>query len=78
MIYKAITGKALFNTFLLEMITYHCLGLGFVATSLKKKKQSEDKKKSRKGIFNSSLITVSSYLIQGIVGIIISLSLYSF
>lgn len=76
MIYKAITGKALFNTFLLEMITYHCLGLGFVATSLKKKKQSEDKKKSRKGIFNSSLITVSSYLIQGIVGIIISLSLY--
>ena len=77
-IFKAITGKPLFNTFMLEMITYHCLGLGFVATSLKRKekREKEEKQKNRKGIFNSSLVTVTGYLIQAIVGLIVSTTLY--
>ena len=75
-VYKWITGKALFNSFILEMITYHCLGLGFVATSLKSRKKSEEEKKSKGAIFNSSLITVSTYLLQGIIGIIISIILF--
>lgn len=77
-VYKAITGNPLFNTFILEMITYHCLGIGFVATSLKRKgkREKEEKQKNRRGIFNSSLVTVTGYLIQAIVGLVVSIGLY--
>ncbi len=79
-IYKAIAGKPLFNPAMLEMITYHGLGIGFVATALKIKDRAEEKattgKKAQLGIINSSLVTVSTYLIQGIVGLAVSMLLF--
>lgn len=62
----------------LEILTYHGLGLGFVASALKIKSEKEaaSLKGSQKDIVNSSLITVSTYILQGIVGIIISVSLF--
>ncbi len=79
-IYKAITGNIMFDTVffggngtdLLEIITYHALALGFIASTL----QDTGKKitKSRTGeIFNTGLTTVATYLIQGIVGFAITL-----
>lgn len=65
-------GKPIFNTFVFEEITYHCLGLGFIAVALKTKEKINSKK-ANKAIFDSSLITVSTYLIQGVVGLLISL-----
>ena len=75
-IYKAITGDVMFDTAffggsgteVLEVITYHTLALGFIASTLK----SSDSKitKQRTGeIFNTGLTTVSMYLIQGVVGL---------
>lgn len=79
-IVKAIIGKPLFNPAILEMITYHGLGLGFVATALKTKDAADAKKtsgiKAQRGIIDSSLVTVSTYLIQGIIGLAVSICLY--
>ncbi|MBO5363420.1 MAG: hypothetical protein J6A46_03750, partial [Clostridia bacterium] len=75
-VYKAITGKLLFNspffggngmsTF--EVITYHCLALGFIASSLKIGKEKFNKKRSVE-IFNSGVTTVSTYLLQAVLGL---------
>ena len=77
-VYKKVTGTELFNTEVLEMITYHLLGIGFIATALKKKEKGDDefKKKNSRGIFNSSLVTVGGYLIQALVGLGVSVGLY--
>ena len=75
-IYKAVTGTVMFDapifqgrgTTTLEVITYHALALGFIASTLK----TSDKKltKERTGeIFNTGVTTVSTYLIQGVVGL---------
>lgn len=78
-IYNAITGDNLFKTdsgSLLEIITYHALGLGFVASAMKiTNKPKEDG--TQKGIFNSSLITVSTYTLQAVVGLIVSMGLFA-
>ena len=77
-IYKAIVGfdhtSVASIQSILEVLTYHCLGLGFVASALKRTKKLQEKKNSaQKGIFNASLITIGGYLIQAIVGIGVSL-----
>ena len=62
----------------LEILTYHGLGLGFVATALKvqKKEEKEAVKGVQKDIFNASIITVSTYILQAIVGVAVSIGLY--
>ena len=79
-IYKLVTGEIMFDsafygtsgTKTLEMLTYHCLALGFIASTLK---TSENKlTKERTGeIFNTGATTVATYLLQGIVGLGITL-----
>jgi len=76
-IYEAIAGKPLINTGVLEMITYHCLGIGFIAVALKTKEKAEKNKKANIGVFDSSLVTVSTYLLQGVIGLVISFALYA-
>ena len=72
-IYYACTGKVMFDTEIfsengmevLEIITYHCLALGFIASSLK----TSDKKLTKKRtfeIFDSGVTTVATYVIQGL------------
>ncbi len=51
----------------LEMITYHCLALGFIASTLKTSNNKFNKKRSAE-IFDSGVTTVSTYLLQAIVG----------
>ena len=51
----------------MEILTYHCLALGFIASTLK----SSDAKMTRERsveIFNTGVTTVSTYLLQGILG----------
>ena len=74
-IYKAITGEVLFDTAFfggngsatLETLTYHTLALGFIATALKTSGGKLTKKRTEE-IFNTGVTTVSTYLIQGVVG----------
>jgi len=77
-VFKAITGHALFNSQILEMITYHGLGIGFVASALKKKTaaEKEAQSKSKSSIFDSSLVTVGGYLVQVVIGLIVSITLF--
>lgn len=55
----------------LEILTYHCLAVGFISMTLR---ESENKSKGRtKDVVNSGILTVSTYLIQGFIGILITL-----
>ena len=59
----------------MEILTYHCLGLGFIALALKTGTKSKDSNK--KIILFSGITTVNGYLIQAIVGLGLTL-LFSF
>ena len=75
-IYKSITGEVMFDsaifggngTATLEMITYHTLALGFIASALKSSGEKLNKKRTEE-IFNTGVTTVSTYLLQGIFGL---------
>ncbi len=79
-IYKLITKDSFFDAAVfngkgyhtLEVITYHALALGFIASALKTSKNKMTKQRSVE-IFNTGVTTVSTYLIQGIVGLGITL-----
>ena len=79
-IVRVCTGTPLFDKALfggkgmrsLEVLTYHALALGFIASTLK----TSDKKmtgKRAKEVFNTGVTTVSTYLLQAVVGFGITL-----
>ena len=84
-IFEASTGDLLFDTAffggngmtLMEMITYHCLALGFIATSFKPSKERMNKKRSVE-VFNTGITTVATYLIQAILGMGITIFISMF
>ncbi len=61
----------------LENITYHSLAIGFIAMSLRQDKKSFTGKRMAE-IFNTGVTTVSTYLIQAILGIGITIGLSCF
>ena len=74
-VYKLITGNVMFDTAFfggrgmatLETITYHALALGFIASALKSTKNKLTKQRTVE-IFNTGVTTVSTYLLQAVVG----------
>ncbi|MBE7085381.1 MAG: hypothetical protein E7368_04945 [Clostridiales bacterium] len=84
-IVRVCTGTPLFDMPLfggqgmrsLEIITYHALALGFIASSLKKsdKKMTGERAKE---VFNTGVTTVSTYLLQAVVGLGITLLIAMF
>ena len=79
-IYKAITGDIMFDTPFfggngtaqLEIITYHTLALGFIASAFKSSKNKMTKQRTVE-IFNTGVTTVSTYLLQAVFGFGISM-----
>ena len=77
-IYNNITGNEFFDTPFfsgqgtawLELLTYHMLALGFTASALKSSGGKMSKERSVE-IFNTGLTTVSTYLLQALVGMVI-------
>lgn len=77
---RLITGVEIFETAFfdgrgiehMELLTYHMLGLGFVASTFKSASGKLGKKRTGE-IFDTGVTTVSNYLIQGVLGLIISL-----
>ncbi len=59
---------------LLEMLVFHGIGLGFIAMSLRVPPQTESRGGNLTG-FKSGAVIVSTYLVQGAVGLLISLLL---
>ena len=78
-IYKFIAKRPFFDSAMfgynghdtLEIITYHCLALGFIASSLKTTGGKITKKRFDE-ILNTGVTTVATYLLQGIVGIVMT------
>ena len=79
-IYKWITGDVMFDTAffnyngtaMLELITYHTLALGFIASTFKSSKGKMSKERTSE-IFNTGVTTVSTYLLQAVVGFVITM-----
>ncbi len=79
-LYRLITGDVFFDTVFyggkgianLELITYHTLALGFIASTFKSGKNKMSKKRTAE-IFNTGVTTVSTYLLQGVCGLTISI-----
>jgi len=80
--YKLFTGETMFDTMFfggkgtltLEMITYHTLALGFIASTFKSSEGKMSKKRTEE-IFNTGVTTVATYLLQGIFGLAITIGL---
>lgn len=79
-IFEAVTGENMFNTSFfggsgsgsLEIITYHCLGLGFAATTLKPSKGGFSRQRTVE-IFDSGVAVVATYVIQAVFGLAVTL-----
>ncbi|MBR5143861.1 MAG: hypothetical protein IKW53_02310, partial [Clostridia bacterium] len=85
-VYKLITGNVMFDavafggngTANLEVITYHALALGFIASTLKSSDKPVNKHRVTE-IFNTGVTTVATYLLQGVLGMAITiLAVYTF
>lgn len=78
--YKLFTGDVMFDTAFfggkgttnLELITYHALALGFIASAFKKNDEKMTKQRTI-DIFNTGVTTVATYLMQAILGFVISM-----
>ena len=74
-IYKVVTGRILFDTDFfggngtqkLEIITYHALALGFIASAFKPAGSKMTRQRTEE-IFNTGVTTVSTYLLQAVCG----------
>ena len=79
-IYKTATGQILFDTQFfggngtqkLEIITYHTLALGFIASAFKPAGSKMTRQRTVE-IFNTGVTTVSTYLLQAVFGFGITL-----
>ena len=79
-VYKAFTGEVMFDTAAfnfrgtenLEIITYHSLALGFIASAFKTNGGRLNKQRTTE-IFNTGITTVATYLLQAVVGFGITL-----
>ena len=73
-VYKRITGSALFESITLETLTYHGLGLGFVALALKTNTRDKAKHANR-DVFDTGVTVVATYLLQGLLGLALTIGL---
>ena len=79
--YKLVTGNVMFDEpffaghgmALLETLTYHTLALGFIASTLKTSDEKLTKQRSVE-IFNTGVTTVSTYLLQAVLGFAITMA----
>lgn len=79
-VYKGLTGDTMFDTPFfggegmakLEIVTYHALALGFIASTLKNSGNKLTGKRAGE-IFDTGVTTVATYLIQGVVGMTITI-----
>ncbi len=76
-IYTEVLGwEDLIDKSSMEVITYHALGLGFVALALKNNKV--ESKSSTMKVIETGTLTASTYIIQGIVGLLVTIPLFYF
>ena len=62
------------NQATMEIITYHALGIGFIALGLKQAKDSQ--KTSAGKVMETGILTAATYVIQGLVGLVVTMVLF--
>ena len=62
------------NQATMEIITYHALGIGFIALGLKQAKDSQ--KTSAGKVMETGILTAATYVIQGLVGLAVTVVLF--
>ena len=84
-VFKSARGEYIFNLPIfssgsersgiesLEILTYHCLAVGFIAMTLRKAKKKAGKDRAAE-VFNTGLLTVNTYLMQAALGLIITIA----
>jgi ESS family glutamate:Na+ symporter len=75
-IYRSVAGRSMFDIATLEALTFHGLGLGFVALAWRKADGKRHEKAARRDVFRTSTVVVGSYLLQGIVGLTVTIPLF--
>lgn len=77
LIFKAIPGMDSFvDKTAMEIITYHALGIGFVALALKNNRI--ESKSSTMKVIETGTLTASTYILQGIVGLLVTIPMFYF
>ena len=69
-----ITGLISIDLRFMEAVTYHCIAIGFIATSLRIPSKTEEDKGNLVGL-RSGAVIVGSYMIQAVTGLVISILL---
>ena len=72
---KNCFGIELYQTGILEILTYHGLGLGFSAMALRIVDKKQDNR-SKTGAFDSGITVVATYLLQAVMGLVVTIVLY--
>ena len=72
---KNVLDIQLYQTSMLEILTYHGLGLGFSAMALRTVDKMQDNR-SKTGAFDSGVTVVSTYLLQAALGLIVTVILF--
>ena len=82
---KVFSGDYLFNVLfsgegntmsgieMLEVLTYHCLAIGFIAMTLRKSKKQKKGNGRFAEVINTGIATVSGYLIQAFFGLLVTI-----
>ena len=74
-LFKSAFGIEIYKTSTLEILTYHGLGLGFAALALRNTPKKTDGV-SKTGAFDSGVTVVNGYLLQAVIGLLITIILY--
>ena len=75
LIFKQFPGcDGIINKPMMEIVTYHALGLGFVALALKNNKV--ESKSTPMKVIETGALTASTYVVQGIVGLLVSIPFF--
>lgn len=72
---KNVLDIQLYQTGMLEILTYHGLGLGFSAMAMRTVDKKQDNR-SKTGAFDSGVTVVSTYLLQAALGLIVTIILF--
>ena len=74
-VFKNVFNISLYENGILEILTYHGLGLGFSAMALRTIEKKSDNR-SKTGAFDSGVTVVSTYLLQAVMGLIVTVILF--
>ncbi len=72
---KAVFHTSLYPSATLETLTYHGLGLGFAALSLRRVEKKTDGR-SRTGALDAGITVVNGYLLQAVLGLLVTLGCF--